>query len=48
MSNDQLLEKQNVLQQQTEVILNRLDLISVLSKYGEFKMVGSVALGLMT
>src|SRR4030042_1086649 len=43
-----VFEKQNILQQQASDVLNRLDLIRVLSKYGEVKMVGSVALGLMT
>jgi hypothetical protein len=43
-----ILEKQNLLQEQTKTVLNNLNLINELSKYGEVKIVGSVALGLMT
>lgn len=46
--NQNVIERQSILQQQASDVLNRLDLIGVLSKYGEVKTVGSVALGLMT
>lgn len=47
MSKD-VFEKQDILQQQASEVLNCLDLIRALSRYGEVKMVGSVVLGLMT
>lgn len=43
-----LFEKQTDLQKQSTEVLSRLDLINTLSTYGEAKIVGSVALGLMT
>jgi len=48
MKKDILLEKQNILQRQANEVLDSLNLIKVLSKYGEAKIVGSLALGLMT
>ncbi len=48
MSQNILLEKQKALQKQADDVLNDLGLVSELSKYGEVKIVGSVALGLMT
>lgn len=42
------IKKQNTLQQQAKEVLNHLDLIDILSKYGEVKIVGSMALDLMT
>lgn len=46
--NQDVFKKQNILQQQASEVLNQTDLINILSKYGKVKMVGSVALGLMT
>lgn len=43
-----LFKKQTELQKQAAEVLTRLDLINELSKYGKTKIVGSVALGLMT
>ena len=48
MDNNIFLEKQNQLQKQASEVLNNLDLIKELSKFGEVKIVGSVSLGLMT
>ncbi len=48
MSQNNYLEKQNILQTQAGNVLTNLNLIGELSKYGEVKIVGSVALGLMT
>jgi hypothetical protein len=48
MNQNTLVEKQEILQKQADEVLGRLDLISILSKYGKAKMIGSVALGLMT
>jgi len=42
------LQKQTVLQNKSKDVLKRLDLINLLSNYGEVKIVGSMALGLMT
>ena len=48
MDQNIFLEKQSILQKQATEVLSNLDLVNVLSKYGEVKLVGSVALGLMT
>jgi len=48
MKENILLKKQIELQEQTNEVLQKLDLIKILSKYGEVKMVGSFSLGLMT
>jgi len=48
MNQDILAKKQDDLSKLAIEVLARLDLINILSKYGEAKMVGSVALGLMT
>lgn len=46
--NDDLLEKQNILQRQAKDVLKHLGLINLLSNYGKVKIVGSMALELMT
>lgn len=43
-----VFEKQKFLQQQADDVLSQLGLVSLLSRYGEVKIVGSVALELMT
>ena len=48
MNQNIFLEKQSILQKQATDVLSNLDLVNILSKYGEVKLVGSVALGLMT
>lgn len=48
MNQNTFVEKQEILQKQADEVLSRLDLINILSKYGKAKMIGSVALGLMT
>ncbi|MBL7053560.1 MAG: hypothetical protein ISS02_02815, partial [Candidatus Portnoybacteria bacterium] len=44
--NDDLLEKQNILQRQAKDVLKHLGLINLLSNYGKVKIVGSMALEL--
>jgi hypothetical protein len=48
MDDNIFTEKQTKLQKQATGVLSSLDLVNTLLKYGEVKMVGSVALGLMT
>lgn len=43
-----ILERQERLQNEARILLNGIGLIDFLSKFGEAKIVGSVALGLMT
>ncbi len=43
-----ILDKQNKLQTKALQVVNNLKLEGVLSKYGEFKLVGSIVYGLMT
>ena len=43
-----VLEKQDALQSEATEILNKLNLLDFLSKFGNAKVIGSVALGLMT
>ncbi|PIP52807.1 hypothetical protein COX08_04405 [Candidatus Beckwithbacteria bacterium CG23_combo_of_CG06-09_8_20_14_all_34_8] len=46
-SEQQLIEFQQKLQKDSDWILEQIDLLSLLSKYGEVKIVGAKALGLM-
>lgn len=48
MNKNKFIEKQAFLQEQAREVLDDLNLTKILSKYGEIKIVGSVALGLMT
>lgn len=43
-----LMEKQDALQKEAHGVLEKLQLIKILSKYGKPEIVGSLALGLMT
>lgn len=43
-----LIEKQDVLQKEATEILSKLSLMDFLSKFGDAKVIGSMALGLMT
>lgn len=43
-----LLKNQNRLQSEAQEILDKLELMQLLEKYGEAEVIGSVALGLMT
>lgn len=45
---DNLLKNQSVLQEQANEVVLCLDLKNLLSKFGEFKLVGSIVFGLMT
>lgn len=45
---DNLLKNQSVLQEQANDVVLNLDLKNLLSKFGEFKLVGSIVFGLMT
>lgn len=48
MNQSVLIKKQVSLQSQAQEVLKNLDLINLLSRYGKPRIVGSVALGLMT
>jgi len=48
MNTDELIVQEEELQRQAHEVLEALDLLHFLSKYGRPKIVGSVALGLMT
>lgn len=45
---NELLQKQNQLQTKAKEVIEKLQLIQILSKYGQVQLVGSVVLGLMT
>lgn len=44
----ELIEKQNILQKEAFSVLDKLHLLDFLSKFGNAKIIGSMALGLMT
>lgn len=46
--NMDLIKQEEKLQKEAKEVLNKLDLIKLLSKYGQPEIVGSLALGLMT
>jgi len=48
MINNKLIDQADELQQQAQEVLETIDLLNFLSKFGQPKIVGSVALGLMT
>ena len=48
MINNELFAQADDLQQQAQEVLETIDLLNYLSKFGQPKIVGSVALGLMT